>query len=143
MSTSVGTESEEQAAGKITAPLGVQVSQAVTAPVAHVWEVLVSPLGSQALLGEGAVLGAKGDPYHCADGASGVVRSYHPLEQLRVSWHETPDSPPSVVEVELRSDGDATLMELRHDRIIDPDQSARLEQRWAAGLAALARVAAI
>ena len=58
------------------------------------------------MVGEGAVLGGKGEPYHCADGTSGVVRSYHPLEQLRVSWHATPDSPPTIVEIDLRADGD-------------------------------------
>lgn len=141
MSTSVGTESEAQTAGKTDTPLGVQLSQAVAAPLTHVWEVLASPVGSQALLGEGAILGAKGEPYHCADGASGVVRSYHPLEQLRVSWHETSDSPPSIVELDLRSDGDGTMLELRHDRIVDSDQYARLEQRWIAGLTDLARAA--
>jgi len=138
MSTSVGTESEAQTAGKTDGPLVVQVSRSVAAPVTHVWEVLVSPVGSQALLGEGAVLGAKGEPYHCADGASGVVRSYHPLEQLRVSWHETPDSSPSIVELDLRADGSVTVLELRHDRIIDEDQKFRLEQRWAQALGRLA-----
>jgi uncharacterized protein YndB with AHSA1/START domain len=138
MSTSVGTESEAQTAGKTDGPLGVQISRSAAAAVAHVWEVLVSPSGSQALLGEGAVLGAKGEPFHSADGSSGFVRSYHPLEQLRVSWHETPDSPPSIVELDLRADGTLTVLELRHDRILDEDQKARLEQRWADALGRLA-----
>lgn len=141
MSTGVGTESEAQTAGKTDGPLQVRLSRVVGVPVTHVWEVLVSPVGSQALLGEGAVLGTKGETYHCADGASGVVRSYHPLEQLRVSWHETPDSPPSIVEVSLQADDGGTLLELRHDRILDPDQYLRLEQRWKDGLAELVRVA--
>jgi uncharacterized protein YndB with AHSA1/START domain len=138
MSTSVGMESEAQTVGKTDGPLAVQVSRTVAAAVTHVWEVLVSPAGSQALLGEGAVLGAKGEPFHCADGASGFVRSYHPLEQLRVSWHETPDSPPSVVELDLRPDGTRTVLELRHDRLLDDDQKSRLEHRWAEALGRLA-----
>jgi uncharacterized protein YndB with AHSA1/START domain len=141
MSTGVGTESEAHPAGETDEPLQVRLSRVVGAPLAHVWEVLVSPAGAQALLGEGAVLGAKGEPYHCADGASGVVRSYHPLEQLRVSWHETPDSPPSVVEVDLRADGEGTVLELRHDRLVDTDQFLRVEERWKSGLAELARAA--
>jgi len=138
MSTSVGTESEAQSVGKTDGPLAVQVSRRAAAVATHVWEVLVSPTGSQALLGEGAVLGAKGEPFHCADGSSGFVRSYHPLEQLRVSWHETPDSPPSIVELDLRADGTRTVLELRHDRILDEDQKDRLEQRWADALGRLA-----
>ena len=118
--TTVGTEAEGATPGKISAPDAtgepvVRVSRAVQAPLVHVWEVLVSPAGSAALLGEGAVLGGKGEPYHCSDGTSGCVRSYHPLEQLRVSWHPTPDSPPSIVELDLRADGDAaTRLELSH-----------------------------
>lgn len=140
MSTTVGTESEAQTAGKIGEPLVVTVNHVVAAPLAHVWEVLVSPAGSQALLGEGAVLGGKGEPYHCTDGTSGVVRSYHPLEQLRVSWHADPDSPPSLVELDLRTDGESvTVLELRHDRISDAEQHAALTQRWSTRLAALAQ----
>jgi uncharacterized protein YndB with AHSA1/START domain len=141
MSTSVGMESEAQTAGKTDGPLEVKVGRTVAAAVTHVWEVLVSPVGSQALLGEGAVLGAKGEPFHSADGSSGFVRSYHPLEQLRVSWHETPDSPPSIVELDLRADGTLTFLELRHDRIVDEDQKARLEQRWAEAIGRLAATA--
>jgi hypothetical protein len=89
-------------------------------------------------LGEGAELGGKGEPYHCSDGTSGVVRSYHPLEQLRVSWHATPDSPPSVVEIDLRTDGEATIVDLRHERIADERLLDPLRLRWAAGLDALA-----
>jgi uncharacterized protein YndB with AHSA1/START domain len=141
MSTSVGTESEAQTAGKSGGPLEVKVSRPVAAPVTHVWEVLVSPAGSEALLGEGATLGGKGEPYHCADGSSGVVRSYHPLEQLRVSWHETPDSPPSIVEIDLRSDGEGTVLDLTQNHLSEASDVAALGERWTAALAAVAEAA--
>lgn len=141
MSTGVGVEQEARIAGKSGSGLTVEVSRIVQASVDHVWEVLVSPGGTAALLGEGAVLGGKGEHYYCADGTSGVLRSYHPLEQIRVSFHETPDSPPSIVEVDLRADGEATVIDVRHERI--PDESLRsvLEQRWTAGLDAFSAVA--
>ena len=138
MSTSVSTESEANPAGKSDGLPVVQVSRAVAASVTHVWEVLVSPAGAQALLGEGATLGAKGEPYHCADGASGVLRSYHPLEQLRVSWHERPDSPPSIVEVDLRADGDGTVLDLRQEHLQSVSDVESLTARWTAALDALA-----
>ncbi|MFN8080317.1 MAG: hypothetical protein U0Q19_12200 [Kineosporiaceae bacterium] len=140
MSASV-SESEEQATGKLGAPPVVEVSRAVSAPLTHVWEVLVSPAGAEALLGEGARLGGKGEPYHCSDGVSGVLRSYHPLEQLRVSWHETPDSPPSIVEIDLRTDGDATRLDLRQDHLSAVSDVDALTTRWNAALAALAQAA--
>jgi uncharacterized protein YndB with AHSA1/START domain len=141
MSTSVGTESEAQTAGKPGGPLEVRVSVPVAAPVAHVWEVLVSPQGSRALLGDGAVLGGKGEPYHCTSGESGVLRSYHPLEQLRVSWHQSPDSPATIVEVDLRADGDGTVLELTQCHLTEGHDLDALTDRWRNALGAVAQVA--
>lgn len=133
MSTA-STESEVQAAGKTDGPPVVQVSRSVNATLTHVWEVLISPAGSAALLGDGAVLGSKGEAYHCEDGTGGVVRSYHPLEQLRVSWHETPDAPASVVEVDLRTEGDHTVLDLRQDHLTVASDVDTLAARWSAAL---------
>jgi uncharacterized protein YndB with AHSA1/START domain len=138
MTTPVGSEAEAPVSGDSATALVIDVSRSIPAPVARVWQLLVSPEGTNDWLGDGAVLGAKGEPYHCADGTSGVVRSYHPLEQLRVSWHATPDSPPSIVEIDLRADGDATRVDLRHERVDGVPRDA-LEQRWTSGLDALAR----
>ena len=142
--TTVGTEAEGGTPGKTGASGAptVRVSRAVQAPLVHVWEVLVSPAGAQALLGEGATLGGKGEPYHCADGTGGVVRSYHPLEQLRVSWHPAADAPPSIVEVDLRADGDAaTRLELSQDHLAEGVDVDDLGRRWDAGLERVASLA--
>lgn len=141
MSTSVGTESEAQPAGKPGGPLEVTTSRQVAAPLTHVWEVLVSPQGSAGLLGQGAVLGAKGEPYHCDDGSRGVVRSYHPLEQLRVSWHEIEDGPASIVEIDLRADESGTVLDLKHDHLQEGADTQALAARWTAALEAVARLA--
>ena len=119
----------------------VTLTREVSAPIDHVWEVLVSPQGSAALLGAGAVLGGKGEPYHCADGTRGVVRSYHPLEQLRLSWHATEDAPPSLVELDLRAQGAGTLLELRHDHLDGAVPADELYKRWESGLESGAREA--
>ncbi len=129
------SESDGQTVGE---PPVVTVSRAVAAPVAHVWEVLVSDAGAEALLGEGARLGGKGEPYHCTDGVSGVLRSYHPLEQLRVSWHETPEAPASIVELDLAADGEGTRLDLRQDHLHVASDTAALSARWAAALDAVA-----
>ncbi len=137
MSTDVS--SETQIDGPTEGPPVVQLSRTVAAPVTHVWEVLVSPQGAEALLGRGAAFGGKGEPYHCEDGTSGVRRSYHPLEQLRVSWHERPDAPASIVEVDLRSDGDGTRLDLLQNHLPEGANTQALQHRWSAGLEALAR----
>jgi uncharacterized protein YndB with AHSA1/START domain len=144
MSASVGTDSEAQTVGKSDgpdAPQAVTVSRGVSASLARVWEVLVSPTGSQALLGEGAVLGAKGEPYHCQDGTYGVVRSFHPLEQLRVSWHAAPEDPPTIVELDLRADGDTTVLDLSQTHLHEGLDLTALEQRWSQSLSAVAEAA--
>jgi len=94
---------------------GVHASHAVPAPVIQVWQHLISPAGTEALLGEGARIGNKGEPWRAGDGSYGVVRSVHPVEQLRVTWHPHEDGPLSMVDVQLRPDGDRTKVELFHE----------------------------
>lgn len=120
----------------------VEVTHTVDAPVARVWQALASREGAEALLGAGAALGGKGEPWHSEDGPRGVVRSYHPQEQLRVSWHETPDAPATIVELDLREEAGATRIDLRHERLADAaaDRSA-LASRWGRALERLGATA--
>ena len=107
---------------------GVQVVRTVDAPVAQVWQTLISRSGAEALLGPGATFGGKGEPWHSEEGPSGVLRSFHPQQQLRLSWHETPDAPASLVELDLSDDAGSTRLDLRHDRIAG--DAGGFEQRW-------------
>jgi hypothetical protein len=79
------------------------------------------------------VLGDKGQSYHCADGTAGVVRSFHPLEQLRLSWHSDVDVEPSLIEVDLGVEGAGTSLRLWHDGLPEAERPAMLahwEQRF-------------
>lgn len=96
-------------------PAGVHASTTVAAPLESVWEHLISPRGTEALLGTGARLATKGEPWHSAEGPCGVLRSYHPLEQIRVSWHPNEDGPLSIVDLQLRREGDGTRLDLFHE----------------------------
>lgn len=104
----------------------VHATRTVPAPVGQVWQHLISAAGTQALLGPGVQLGSKGESWHSDDGPHGVVRSYHPLEQIRVSWHADDDAPASLVDVQLRPEGDATRIDLVHEHADDPG----LQTRW-------------
>ena len=80
--------SDPQQAGVVDALSDtVEVSALLTHDLNHVWHVLTTNEGAAAVLGEGATLGGKGEPWRAADGTHGVWRTYHPLEQVRVSWH--------------------------------------------------------
>ena len=99
------------------------------APVGRVWQALVSPAGTAVWLGPGAVLREKGQSYHCTDGTVGVVRSFHPLEQLRLSWHRDAESEPSLIEVDLSVSGAGTSLRLWHDGL-PVDQRPAMLAHW-------------
>ena len=120
----------------------VRVSRTVPVPLDQVWQALSTPAGAEALLGTGAVLGGKGEPWRSVDGKHGVVRSYHPFEQIRVSWHDGDDDPAHIVELDLAADGDGTRLDLSHDRVAPDADDAAIEKHWDEALARIAQLAA-
>ena len=134
MTTSaVDVDSSEMTQSSQTVHVRLMVSQ----PVGAVWRRLVSPEGAALWLGEGAVLGDKGQSYHCTDGTGGVVRSFHPLEQLRVTWYSDSDSESSLIEVDVTPEGDRTRLRLWHEGV-PPAARPALQDRWQHRLEALA-----
>jgi uncharacterized protein YndB with AHSA1/START domain len=125
----------------VTDPSGrtVQASRTVASPPEHVWERLCSREGTEALLGPGAELRSKGEPWRSADGPHGVVRSYHPPEQLRVSWHASEDDPPGLVDLHLVPDGGSTRLELVHERLADGIDPESVRRQWDEALERLAQ----
>ncbi len=120
-------------------PDAVEVDTVLDHPVDHVWRVLTTNDGAQALLGSGAKLGGKGEPWRAEDGTHGVWRSYHPLEQVRVSWHANADAPRSLVDLHLEPEGGRTRLSLRHEPV-GPDSEA-LRRRWSEALTRLESLA--
>lgn len=112
----------------------VTVSRSVSQPVKEIWKLLVTRDGAQALLGTGGELGDKGDSWHAADGTFGVVRSYHPLEQIRFSWHPAEGTAPTIVEVDLSAEESGTKLEITHQHIPTYFDTAALTRRWEAAL---------
>lgn len=109
----------------------VTVSRSVSQPVKEIWKLLVTREGAEALLGAGGQLGDKGDSWHAADGTYGVIRSYHPLEQIRFSWHAAEEAPKTVVDVHLSPSGDAgTTVEIRHEHIPTYFDTNALTRKW-------------
>jgi uncharacterized protein YndB with AHSA1/START domain len=118
--------------------LRVHVDRRVHHPVGHVWGLVNSPKGVEAWLGSGAVLGGKGEHWYASDGSQGVLRSYHPAEQIRVSWHANDGAPASLVDLRLVPDGDGTRLDLRHEHLHDGDDLDALRAKWTAALEQLA-----
>lgn len=138
MSSVVETVPDDADADAGDLEAGVHAGVVVPAPVEQVWQHLISAAGTEALFGEGARIGNKGEPWHAADGSYGVVRSFHPVEQVRVTWHPHEDGPLSMLDVQLRPEGDATRVEVFHEgRGIAGDPRADL-QHWDDALGRLA-----
>ena len=124
-----------------TEPLGkgedttVSVSRVVSHPLDTVWAALMKPEGAEALLGSGGRLGSKGDAWRADDGTQGVTRSFHPLEQIRFSWHEHEGSPATLVDLHLRSiDDQHTELELTHGQLPEDVNIEELRVRWQSAL---------
>jgi uncharacterized protein YndB with AHSA1/START domain len=115
----------------------VEVDTLLTHDLNHVWQVLSTNAGIAAFLGEGAVLGNKGEHWRASDGTHGVWRSYHPMEQVRLSWHAGEDAPRSMVDLHLAADGERTRVSIRHDNIDPALDPQHLHARWTDALARL------
>ncbi len=119
----------------------VSVERSVSQPITQIWRLLSTREGAEALLGAGGELGDKGDSWHAADGTFGVVRSYHPLEQIRFSWHAAQDAPKTIVEVDLSADGEGTRLEITHQGIPHYYDAAALTHKWETALERVVAVA--
>lgn len=128
------TESSEVPADSAQGTPVIKVSRVVPFPIDQVWQLLTTSAGAEALLGKGAKLGTKGEPWHSADGSYGVVRSYHPMEQVRLSWHANEHASATLVDLRLTSQGSDTRLDLRHENIDDAALGQVLPQRWDAAL---------
>ncbi|MCL2785455.1 MAG: hypothetical protein FWD55_08510 [Propionibacteriaceae bacterium] len=107
------------------------VSRVVSYPVKTVWGGLWTRDGQTALLGQGAALGDKGDTWRAEDGTWGVTRSFHPLEQIRFSWHEDDDSPKTWVEVTLTElSSTETKIQISHDHSNADFDVAKITSHW-------------
>jgi uncharacterized protein YndB with AHSA1/START domain len=123
-------ESNEVPTDDAKGALDIEVSRVVPQPIDKVWQVLTTRAGAEALLGSGAQLGTKGEPWRSVDGSHGVVRSYHPMQQVRITWHADEHAPATLVDLQLTAEGDGTRMGLRQEHIHDVALSQCLQQRW-------------
>jgi hypothetical protein len=130
------TESQT-AAPTATGAAGSAIDVEHIAPhgVDTLWQKLTTPDGVEALLGEGARLGGKGEPWHAADGTYGVTRSYHPGEQVRVSWHADANAPATLVDLQFAPHEEGTKLHLRHEHLGPDAPAEELRRRWEGALA--------
>ncbi|MCL1841637.1 MAG: SRPBCC domain-containing protein [Propionibacteriaceae bacterium] len=112
----------------------VVVSRTVAFPVRQVWRVLMTKDGAEAMLGPGAQFGEKGHSWVAENGRTGVMRSLHPLEEIRFSYRRDEQAAPTTVELALQAEEDATVLTVTHSKL-EPDMDLDdLRTRWQAAL---------
>jgi uncharacterized protein YndB with AHSA1/START domain len=124
------TESTAGEALTETTDTTVTVSRVVSCTAKNFWKALVSREGTDSLMGEGAILGSKGESWRAADGTFGVIRTYHPNEQVRFTWHANDDAPATLVDLRLIPVGEGTRLELHHENLPGGTDIDGLAARW-------------
>ncbi|MDR1833393.1 MAG: SRPBCC domain-containing protein [Propionibacteriaceae bacterium] len=115
----------------------VAVSQVVSTSLKDTWKLLNTREGNEALLGKGGVIGDKGDSWRSEEGTFGVIRSYHPLEQIRFYWYAAEGAPKTVVDVLIAPEGEGTRISINHERVPWYFDTAKLQARWQEAIAAI------
>jgi len=119
------------------------ISRVVNYPVKRVWAALMTPEGQAALLGDGGMLGDKGDRWKSDNGTWGVTRSYHPMEEIRFSWHKDESAQKTWVEVWLVPQGETeTKIQITHEHANADLDIAKLTRHWRDALRRIAEALA-
>ena len=109
--------------------IGVSITVHRPAPV--VWDWLVSHEGLETWLGDGVELaGTKGEPYEATDGLRGELRSYRPLDRIRLTWRPRDWDHDSTVQIALDDKGDRTRIVFHQERLADADERAAQRAHW-------------
>lgn len=103
-------------------------------PLRKIWDALLTDAGSESLLGKGGKFADKGYDWEAEDGTHGVTRSFHPMEQIRFSWHADPDAPATLVDMRLSEAEDGAELKVVHQRLYDGIDREKLARHWATAL---------
>jgi uncharacterized protein YndB with AHSA1/START domain len=111
----------------------IGVSRTVAAPAPRVWALLASARGQAIWLGAGARLSTeKGAGYETEDGTVGEVRSFRPLDRIRVTWKPPDWDHDTTVQVAIRAQGEQTLIRLHQERLAGAAEREQQRRHWSA-----------
>lgn len=107
----------------------IGVSRTLPFPREVVWAAIMSPEGVALWLGEGATL-VKGERYETIEGTVGEVRSLHPFDRVRLTWHPRDWDHESTVQVAISASGAKTVLRFHQERLDGPEERARQRDHW-------------
>jgi uncharacterized protein YndB with AHSA1/START domain len=109
----------------------IGVSITVHRPAEEVWDWLVSPEGISTWLGPDVAFdGEKGEAYETIDGTRGELRSWRPLDRIRMTWRPADWDHDSTVQVAIDDMGDSTRVVFHQERLANADERARQRTHW-------------
>lgn len=107
----------------------IGVSRVVKADRQAVWDLLTGPRGVELWLGEGVVLPQEvGQCFRSPAGTCGEVRSFRPLDRVRLLWQPCGWDHPSTLQVEVSPGAGGTTVRFHQERLAGPQE--REVQRW-------------
>jgi uncharacterized protein YndB with AHSA1/START domain len=110
----------------------IGVSRSVAFPLEAVWDLLTSAEGSAIWLGAGVQrLDQPGGAYQTSDGTSGEVRSFRPLDRVRLTWQPEDWSHDSTVQFTVsRTASGRTLLRFHQERLADATEREQQRAHW-------------
>ena len=109
----------------------IGVSITVHSPAGEVWDWLVSAEGLAIWLGSGIEFsGELGETYESEGGTRGELRSYRPLDRIRLTWQPSDWGHDSTVQIALDDKGDRTRIVFHQERLDDAEERATQRCHW-------------
>jgi len=116
----------------------VGVRRTVAAPIEDVWDFLLGD-GLAIWLGETDVRFEKGSEYETTDGVVGHIRSYTPVQKMRLSWKPTEWNHDSILQVSVKEAADGgTTIGFHQERLAGRDERKTMLGHWKTVTAELA-----
>ena len=117
----------------------IGVSRTVPFPLEEVWDFLTSPEGSAVWLGAGVQrLDEPGREYQTSQGTSGEIRSFRPLDRVRLTWQPTDWAHDSTVQFTVTgAAAGRTMLRFHQERLADAREREQQRAHWRAVLDAV------
>ena len=111
----------------------IGVSITVHRPAPEVWDWLIGPEGFGTWLGDDVELtGTKGESYETADGTHGELRSFRPLDRIRLTWQPPDWAHDSTIQIAIDDRGDRTRIVFHQERLASAEERAAQREHWKA-----------
>lgn len=121
----------------------IGVSRTFRCDLDHAWQVLTGRPGVEVWLGDGAVLPHRsGATWDAGDGSGGEVRSFRPLDRVRLTHRAPRDQRTTTIQLALTEhhaeDGPRTVVRFHQERLTSGAEREAQRSHWRAVADALA-----